>query len=130
MSSEWGFSGFLALTLVLLGLVVWSGHAARRKVHLSCVALTLAALGVTIFFAERMGHHYDLKAAGAITPVHLFVAKLTTGFYLAPLFTGWKTLRDPRWRPRHRVLALVTLALTVCTAVTGTWMLFAAPRLG
>lgn len=129
MSPEAGFVGCLVLTLALLGLVVWSGHRARRRVHLPCVAATLVALGATIWFAETMGEHYDLASAGLITPVHLGLAKLTTLFYLGPLVTGLLTLRDPAWRPRHRVLAFVTLALTVATAVTGTWMLLASERL-
>ena len=129
MTSERGFVAFLALTLVLLAAVVWSGLRARRIVHLPCVALTLASLGVTIYFAEQMGEHYDLESAGWITPLHLTLAKLTTLAYLAPLVTGILTLRDAGWRRRHRVCAFVVLALTVATAVTGTWMLLAAERL-
>jgi hypothetical protein len=129
MTSERGFVAFLALTLVLLAAVVWSGTRARRRVHLPCVAATLASLALTIVFAERMGDHYDLAAAGAITPVHLALAKLTTLAYLAPLVTGVLTLRNPAWRPRHRVVAWTVLVLTVATAVTGTWMLLAAERL-
>ena len=129
MTAERGFVAFLALTLVLLGVVVWSGLNARRRIHLPCVAATLLALGSTIYCAMRMGEHYDLAAAGAITPVHLWLAKGTTLAYLAPLATGVLTLRDPSWRPRHRVCAFTVLALTVATAITGTWMLLAAERL-
>jgi hypothetical protein len=129
MTAERGFVLFLVLTLALLAAVVWTGLRALRRVHIPCVAATLAALGTTIVFAERMGAHYDLATAGAITPVHLWLAKLTTLAYLAPLVTGALTLRDARWRPRHRRCALVVLALTVATACTGTWMLLAAERL-
>ena len=124
-----GFVAFLALTLVLLAAVVWTGLRARRRVHLPCVAATLAALGATIWFAEQMGELYDLESAGLITPVHLWLAKGTTLLYLAPLVTGILTIRDARWRPRHRVAAFTVLALTVATAVTGTWMLLASERL-
>lgn len=129
MTPERGFVAFLGLTLVLLAAVVWTGLRARRRVHLPCVAATLAALGITIFYAEQMGEHYDLASAGLITPIHLWLAKLTTLLYLAPLVSGVLTIRDARWRPRHRVVAFVVLALTVATAVTGTWMLLAAERL-
>lgn len=128
MSPELGFVAFLALTLVLLGVVVATGLAARRRVHLTAVGLAVAALGTTIFFAEKMGDHYDLAAAGAITPVHLAIAKLTTLAYLAPVVTGLLTIRDARWRGRHRLCAFLVLAMTVATAVTGTWMVLAAPR--
>jgi hypothetical protein len=124
-----GFVAFLALTLVLLAAVVWTGLRARRRVHLPCVAATLAALGATIWYAEQMGELYDLESAGLITPVHLWLAKGTTLLYLAPLVTGILTIRDARWRPRHRVAAFTVLALTVATAVTGTWMLLASERL-
>lgn len=129
MSPERGFVVFLALTLALLGIVVATGLAARRRVHLTAVALAVLSLGTTIFFAERMGDHYDLAAAGRITPVHLAIAKLTTLAYLGPVVTGVLTIRDARWRPRHRVCAFLVLAMTVATAVTGTWMVLAAPRL-
>ena len=129
MTAERGFALFLALTLSLLAAVVWTGLRARRRVHIPCVAATLAALGITIYFAERMGAHYDLPAAGWITPVHLLLAKLTTLAYLAPLTSGVLTIRDARWRPRHRRCAFVVLGMTVATAVTGTWMLLAAERL-
>jgi hypothetical protein len=129
MSAELGFVGFLLVTLALLGAVVWSGLKARRRVHIPCVAATLAALGITIYYAEKMGHHYDLASAGRITPVHLALAKLTTLAYLVPLTTGALTLRNAAWRPRHRLFALLVLALTVATAATGTWMVLAAERL-
>lgn len=129
MTAERGFVVFLALTLVLLAAVVRTGLRARRRLHIPCVAATLAALGTTIYYAEQMGEHYDLAAAGWITPVHLWLAKGTTLAYLAPLVTGVLTIRDATWRPRHRVCALVVLSLTVATAVTGTWMLLAAERL-
>ena len=129
MTSERGFVAFLALTLVLLACVVWSGLRARRRVHLSCVAATLASLGTTIWFAVGMGKHYDLASAGPITPVHLWLAKLTTLAYLAPVVTGVLTIRDQTWRPKHRVCAFTVLALTIGTAITGTWMLLAAERL-
>jgi len=129
MTPERGFVAFLALTLVLLTAVVWTGLRARRRVHLPCVAATLATLGATIWYAEQMGDLYDLASAGLITPVHLWLAKSTTLLYLAPLVTGILTIRDARWRPRHRVAAFTVLALTVATAVTGTWMLLASERL-
>lgn len=129
MSPERGFVVFLGLTLVLLGVVVATGLAARRRIHLVAVGLAVIALGTTIYFAEKMGELYDLAAAGAITPVHLAIAKLTTLAYLAPVVTGILTIRDARWRARHRRCAFGVLALTLATAVTGTWMVLAAPRL-
>lgn len=124
-----GFVLFLALTLALLGGVVVTGLRARRRVHLVLVASAVVSLGVTIFYAERLGELYDLEAAGAITPIHLAIAKVTTLAYLAPIATGIATIRNPAWRDWHRRAAYTVLALTVLTAVTGTWMVLASPAL-
>jgi hypothetical protein len=129
MSAERGFVTFLILTLACLGVVVVTGLKARRRVHIAAVVSAVACLGVTIFHAEQMGDHYDLAAAGAITPIHLTIAKLCTLAYLGPLITGVLTWRDARHRRLHRTLAFTVLGLTVATAITGTWMLLASERL-
>lgn len=129
MSATAGFLGSLALTLVALGVVFWSGLRARLRVHFPAVASAVVLLGVTIWFAEQLGREYDLEAAGTIKPVHLALAKLATAAYLMPLVTGVMTLRDRRHRRLHLAAALLTLALTVAAAVTGTWMVLAAEPL-
>jgi hypothetical protein len=118
------FLGSFGVTLVLLGLVVASGRRGRVRPHLTFVASAVLSLGVTIFFAERLGDHYDLESAGAITPVHLFLAKVATLSYLAPVVTGWRTLRDRRHKRVHLWVAMTVLALTVLTAATGTAMVW------
>jgi hypothetical protein len=126
MSSGQGFVAFLAITVLLLGGVVVTGMQKRRPVHLVLVFLALVSLGTTIVFAERLGTHFDLESAGAIYPIHLFVAKATTAAYLLPIVTGIATIRNVdrlRW---HRRAAWSVLALTLLTAVTGSWMLLAA----
>jgi hypothetical protein len=125
-----GFLVFLCATVVLLLAVVLTGRAAARRAHLVLVALTLASLGTTVYWAERLGEGYDLEAAGAITPVHLFLAKVTVFAYLGPLISGVRTLKRPDVRPLHRKLAYLALALTVVTFVTGSWMVLAATPLG
>jgi len=129
LSADLGFPVFLGVTVLLLVAVVITGLRGRVRVHLPLVGLAVASLGVTIWFAEQLGDHYDLDAAGAITPVHLAIAKITTLGYLAPLITGVMTLRDRRHKRLHRTLAFVVLGLTAVTAVTGSLMLMAAERL-
>ena len=129
MTPERGFVLFLLLTIALLVVVVATGLRRARKLHLVCVAATLAALALSIHFAKGMGEHYDLASAGAITDVHLLLAKLATGCYLLPITTGILTLRAARWRPWHRRAAFLVLGLTLLSAATGTWMLLAAERL-
>jgi nicotinamide riboside transporter PnuC len=124
-----GFLTFLGSTVVLLVGVVWTGHRALRFLHLPLVALTVLSLVATIAFAKRVGEDYDLAAAGAITPVHLTVAKVAAVSFLLPLVTGFLTLWKPHWRARHRAAALLTLGLILVSTATGAWMLLAAaPR--
>ena len=128
MSPEQGFVAFLLVTLALLAAVVVTGYREQRAAHLTLVALAVGSLGITIWYAEQMGEHFDLESAGAITPVHLFLAKATTFAYLLPIASGVATIRNSSWKTLHRRLAFLVLALTVLTAVTGTWMLAAAER--
>lgn len=124
-----GFPLFLGLTVGLLIADVVTGRRGALRTHLSCVALTFVCLGVTIYFAEGLGELYDLEAAGAITPVHLTLAKLTTAAYLLMVVTGVRTLRDRSRRRAHRLAAVVVLTMTVVTAVTGAAMLARSPRI-
>jgi hypothetical protein len=129
LSPDYGFPLFLVLTVLLLGGVVASGLKGLLRLHLPLVALALASLGVTIWFAERLGEHYDLESAGWITPVHLTVAKLTTAAYLLPIGTGVLTLRNRRHKRLHLCCALTVLALTLLTTGLGLWMILAAERI-
>lgn len=129
MSDPFGFVLFLLLTLGCLAGAVSSGLRAKRRVHLTCVAGAVACLGVTIHFALGVGKLYDLAAAGWITPVHLWMAKVATASYLLPVASGLRTIYHPPTRKLHRKIAFLVLSLTVLTAITGTWMLLAARRL-
>ena len=124
-----GFVLFLIITLAFLGGVVFTGYRARRKLHLTLVGFAVASLGITIYFAERLGELYDLEASGLIYPVHLFFAKTTTLAYLLPVISGICTIRNPVRKNLHRRIAFLVLGLTVITAVTGTWMVLASEPL-
>ncbi|MFN0009172.1 MAG: hypothetical protein ACKVXR_14815 [Planctomycetota bacterium] len=128
MGATAGFTAFFALTLVLLGLVVATGLRAKRRWHVTFVAAAVASLGVTIVFAVALGKHYDLEAAGPITPIHLTIAKLAAASYVLPIVTGLRTIFVPSTRRLHRKVAFLALALTVAAAITGTWMMCLAPR--
>ena len=123
MSPTVGFVVFLALTLAGLGCAVATGLRARRRLHLSSVAASLACLAATIYYAKALGKHFDLESAGAITPIHLTLAKVTTALYLLPIATGITTIFRPRTRSWHRRVAFLVLAMTVITAITGTAMI-------
>lgn len=131
MSATLGFLVFLILTLALLGGAFWTGFAHRRRTHLALVISALASLGITIVYATRLGRLYDLEAAGPITPIHLFIAKVTTAAYLLPIASGIRLWFRPGSANRglHRKLAYLVLALTLLTAGTGTAMVLLAERL-
>ncbi|MEX1025724.1 MAG: hypothetical protein WD226_11680 [Planctomycetota bacterium] len=128
-SPEIRFVVGLLTTILLLVLVMWTGKRRARRAHITLVVTAVAALGVTIYFAERLGEVYDIRAAGVITPIHLFLAKLTTAFYLAPITTGILTLRRAKVVRYHRWAAYTVLTLTVVTAGTGTAMILLAEPL-
>lgn len=120
---------FLLVTVAVLAVVVVTGLRARRRVHLCAVVCLVASLGTAIFFAERLGEHYDLESAGVITPVHLTLAKITTLGYLLPIATGLRTLRKPATRKLHGRVAFTIVALTLVTTVTGVAMIALAEPL-
>jgi len=124
-----GLIVFLFLTVGLLAGAVMTGLQARRRVHIPVVVVAVVSLGVTIFFAERLGRLYDLEAAGWVTPVHLTLAKITTAAFLLPIATGVRTLKHPGTRSLHRKLVFAVLALVAITSAFGTWMILAAERL-
>lgn len=124
-----GFFGFLALTVVLLVAVCWSGFAGRRALHVPLVVVTVVSLGASIYYAKELGRYYDLETAGLITPVHLTIAKITTALYLVPIATGIATLAGKDVKRFHRFAALSVVLLTLITTATGAWMLAASDRI-
>lgn len=130
MTPVTGFFVLLLLTVAALGVVVYTGLRRMRRLHVPMVLLALALLGGAIVYALRVGEIYDLEAAGAITPIHLNLARITTVCYLLPAITGVLTWRNERWRKLHGRLAWTIVALTIITTITGAMMLMGAERIG
>src|SRR5262249_47744567 len=105
LSDSLGFVLFLLLTLAFLAGAVSTGLRALRRRHLACVAGAVLCLGVTIHFAFGVGKLYDLAAAGWITPVHMWMAKVATASYLLPVASGLRTIAHPPTRKLHRKIA-------------------------
>jgi hypothetical protein len=129
MTAGVGFLLFLGITLLCLSGAVITGRAARRKIHLRIVTLTVISLVVTIYYAEQLGKLYDLEAAGWIYPFHLLIAKVTAASYLVVIASGFATLKNTARRKTHSSIAYSVISLTVLTAITGTWMILAATPL-
>lgn len=128
MSPVQAFVASFATTLAFLVVVTVTGMRAMRRVHIPFVALTVVALGVTIYFALELGKIYDLASAGVITPIHLTLAKIDTVALLVPVVTGIRSLYVPSTIRLHKKVAWCVLALTVVCAVTGTIMILSAER--
>ena len=129
MSPTTGFLLFLVITLSALAGAVVTGRAARRRIHLRWVTTAVVGLCVTIYYAERLGEQYDLEAAGWIYPFHLLNAYVTSASYFVVIGSGIATIRNTSRRKMHGRIAYSVLALTVMTAITGTWMILAAERI-
>ncbi|MBL8863475.1 MAG: hypothetical protein JNK02_15900 [Planctomycetes bacterium] len=129
MTPAFAFAASFLVTLVLLGVVAWSGARGKRRVHVPAVVLAYAALGVTIWCAYALGETLDLGSAGAITPIHLTIARVATlALVLASAF-GARTLFRAETRRTHGRLAWTALAIVVLAAITGLVMVaLAEPR--
>ena len=123
------FCTAVGLTVVFLVAVVVTGLRGRITIHIPCVLATLISLTVAIAYALKLGTIYDLKSAGAIFPIHMWVAKIAASSYVLPLITGIRTLRSSVHRRAHFWAAMLVLALTAAASITGTWMLLAADKL-
>ncbi|MAB79014.1 MAG: hypothetical protein CMJ89_06625 [Planctomycetes bacterium] len=126
MNPATGFTAFFLLTLMLLAAVAATGLRARRRWHLTFVALSFGSLGVAIYYAKQLGQVYDLESAGRITAVHLTLAKVATFSFLLPVLSGIATVRNRANIVWHRRLAWSVLSMTVLSALTGVWMILAA----
>jgi hypothetical protein len=118
------FLCFLVLTLACLAGAVSTGLRAAAPAPAVSRARSPAALSINRALA--LGTHYDIDAAGWITPVHKWMAKTATASYLLPVVSGVRTIFHPPTRRLHRKIAFLVLSLTVLTAITGTWMLLRA----
>ena len=119
----------LVTTVVFLVGAAVMGRKRLIKQHVILVGCAVVSLGVAIVFALRVGEIYDLEAAGAITPIHLNLARITTAAYLWPLLTGPLAVKG-RVSPRvHRTGAYVAIVLTLAATVTGALMLMGAEPL-
>jgi hypothetical protein len=121
------FLASLLVTVVLLLLSLWTGHARRRKAHLWAVSITVVSLAGAIYLAEWYGSRFTFE--DQIRRIHLFIAKASTLTLLGPIVTGLLSLRRPNPHPWHgRTVALFVFAVVV-TVVTGTMMtLTGVPR--
>lgn len=123
------FCTAVGCTVVFLVAVVVTGLRGKITVHIPCVAATLVSLTFAIVFALELGKLYDLPKAGIIFPIHMLIAKVATASYLLPIITGIRTLKSRVHRQWHFRAAMLVLVLTAAASITGTLMLWWAPKI-
>ena len=127
------FGVALALTVLSLGLVVWSGVTHRRRTHYALVVGFFGVLVWTIIEAEAFGATLQYTGLAATFRTVHFVA-VTITLLMAP-FLVWSGIalarsESPNKRAAHKNLAALFLALVVLTCGLGTAMTVLADPVG
>jgi hypothetical protein len=121
----------LALTVLALAAVIWSGVARRRSLHYGLVVGMLGLLTWTIREAEVMGSLLVFDGTAAVFRTIHFVAVSATFLALPVLVvTGVRLARQetPGHRRRHRALAWVFVGCVLTTTALGTAMTLLATK--
>ena len=121
----------LALTVLAIAAVIWSGVTARRSLHYGLLVVMLGLLAWAIREAEIMGANliYDGTAATFRT-IHFTAVSLT--FLTVPLLvvSGVRLAKkeSPKHRGAHRMLAWVFVGCVLVTTALGTTMTLLATQ--
>lgn len=113
--------------MALLGLTLWAGRRARRRLHYASALATVAALAVAIVQAELLGRRYEFPALRL--QIHLACAFAALGALPLVALTGWRLRTRPAGRRAHRWCVAAFVAFTALAILTACWMLLAAEPL-
>jgi len=107
---------FLGLTVVLIGIDLWTGLRGNRRGHVPFAVSTVVCFGIAVYFAERVGTywHFDATYLG----IHLAAAWSGTTLALLTVLTGFLHLKGRIGRVWHKRMALLFVALAL--VATGT----------
>ena len=108
------------VTLLLLGVALFTGLTHRRRAHLVCGPVALVSLGIAIVFAVLMGKLRVFPPQEM--RLHRMIA--TTAGLLAILVavTGIWLYYSPRMRKVHKALVLVFIVAALGASGTGIWV--------
>jgi hypothetical protein len=127
----------VALAVLVLVAVIWSGATRRRHLHYALVVGFFAALGIAVWRAKLVGQQLAFTGtAGTIHHVHNGVVTLDAVLAVALLITGVRLARspgpvEPARRSLHRRLAVLFTITVLVSAGLGTAMtLLATPVAG
>ena len=122
----------LALTVVALAGVLWSGITHRRHAHYALIVAMFVALGWAIYEAERIGAHLVFDGtAGVFHKIHFVAVAIDTLLVPLLIVTGVRLARGgaAEARASHGKLAKVFVVMVLVTCALGTAMtLLAHPR--
>lgn len=115
----------LALTVVALAGVLWSGITHRRHAHYTLIAAMFVALGWAIYEAERIGAQLVFDgAAGVFHKIHFVAVAIDTLLVPLLIVTGVRLARGggAEARASHGKLAKLFVAMVLVTCALGTAM--------
>jgi sulfite exporter TauE/SafE len=121
----------LALTLVALAGVIWTGLSRRRPLHYTLIVVMLGLLSWAIYEAEIMGQDLTYEGAAAtFRKIHFGAVALTFLTIPVLLFTGVRVAKQDTWQRRrpHRLAAYFFVGIVVITATLGTAMTVTATQ--
>ena len=123
----------LALTLLALAGVIWSGLTRRRRMHYAGIVLMLVLLSWAIYEAEIMGKALKYEGVAAtFRSIHFVAVALTFLTIPVLIWTGLRVAKEDTWQRRrpHRLAAYFFVGIVVITATLGTAMTVSATRPG
>lgn len=110
----------LGITVGLVFLSLWTGHAGRRKPHYIAVVVTVVSLVLAIWQAELYGRGYDFVSWKL--NVHLAFATTCLASVAFVAWTGIALIKNPMARQRHKLCVRVFLGLLVGAVGTAVYM--------
>ena len=119
---------FVSLAVTVVTLFTAIGLAVKHKTnaHIGTVWGFVALLGLTLYFAETLGTHYEF--ADPSFTVHISIAIVTSVSLLVVLSSGFLHWREKVSLKTHKLLVGIWMGMVVSALGTGGWMLAAAER--
>ncbi len=117
----------LGLTVLLVGLSLWTGKRGVRRQHYLTVVVALVSLALAILQADLYGHGFEFVRWKLGVHLSFATACLLSIPFVA--LSGLALRHHPQARPRHRRCILAFLILLGFTVLTACYMFLDAKPL-
>lgn len=118
---------FLGLTVLLIGIDLWTGFRGNRRVHVPFAVATVVCFGIAVWFAERVGSYWHFEST--YLGIHLTAAWSGTVLALLTVLTGILHLKGRIARLWHKRMALLFVAFALIATGTAFLMFQHGERL-